>query len=140
MIRITAVVAALAIGATAVYAQNLDAIKKRRDVMKAIATAGTVNFNMMKGDIPFDLAKVQAGLKTYQDEAAKLLCAVPGRLQDRRRHRRIPENLAGESRVRCRDQHVHRHGEDRSRHHHGRGELQKGIPGGVPQLRRLSQG
>ena len=47
MIRITAVVAALAIGATAVYAQNLDAIKKRRDVMKAIATAGTVNFNMM---------------------------------------------------------------------------------------------
>src|SRR5215213_735276 len=72
MIRITAVVAAVAIGATAVYAQNLDAIKKRRDVMKAIATAGTVNFNMMKGDIPFDLAKVQAGLKTYQEEATKL--------------------------------------------------------------------
>jgi cytochrome c556 len=72
MIRVTAVVAAIAIGATAVYAQNLDAVKKRRDVMKAIATAGTVNFNMMKGDVPFDLAKVQAGLKTYQDEAAKL--------------------------------------------------------------------
>jgi cytochrome c556 len=77
MIRIFAALAAIAIGATVVHAQNLDAIKKRRDVMKAIATAGTVNFKMMKGELPFDLAKAQAGLKVYQDEAAKLPTLFP---------------------------------------------------------------
>ena len=72
-----ALIAALGIGATVVYAQNLDAIKNRRDVMKAIANAGITNFKMMKGEAPFDLAKVQAGLKIYQDEAAKLKGLFP---------------------------------------------------------------
>ena len=63
MLRLAALIAALGIGATVVYAQNLDAIKSRRDVMKAIATAGTINFKMMKGEAPFELAKVQDGLK-----------------------------------------------------------------------------
>jgi cytochrome c556 len=77
MLRIIATIAALGIGATIVYAQNLDAIKSRRDVMKAIATAGITNFKMMKGEAPFDLAKVQAGLKVYQDEAGKLKGLFP---------------------------------------------------------------
>ena len=77
MLRIVAAVAALGIGATIAYAQNLDAIKNRRDVMRAIATAGLTNFKMMKGEAPFDLAKVQAGLKIYQDEAAKLKGLFP---------------------------------------------------------------
>jgi cytochrome c556 len=77
MLRIVAAVAALGIGATIAYAQNLDAIKNRRDVMRAIATAGITNFKMMKGEAPFDLAKVQAGLKIYQDEAAKLKGLFP---------------------------------------------------------------
>ena len=77
MLRIVAAVAALGIGATIAYAQNLDAIKNRRDVMKAIANAGITNFKMMKGEAPFDLAKVQAGLKIYQDEAAKLKGLFP---------------------------------------------------------------
>jgi cytochrome c556 len=77
MLRIAATIAVIGIGATVVYAQNLDAIKSRRDVMKAIATAGTANFKMMKGEAPFDLAKVQAGLKVYQDEAAKLKSLFP---------------------------------------------------------------
>jgi len=63
MLRLGALIAALGIGATVVYSQNLDAIKSRRDVMKVIATAGTINFKMMKGEAPFELAKVQAGLK-----------------------------------------------------------------------------
>jgi cytochrome c556 len=67
----------LAIGATAVYAQNVDAVKKRREAMKAIATAGSANFQMLKGSAPFDLAKVQAGLKVYQDEGAKLKPLFP---------------------------------------------------------------
>ena len=77
MLRIVAAVAALGIGATIAYAQNFDAIKNRRDVMKAIANAGITNFKMMKGEAPFDLAKVQAGLKIYQDEAAKLKGLFP---------------------------------------------------------------
>jgi cytochrome c556 len=77
MLRIVTTFAALGIGVTVVYAQNLDAIKNRRDVMRAIATAGITNFKMMKGEAPFDLAKVQAGLKIYQDEAAKLKGLFP---------------------------------------------------------------
>ena len=77
MLRIMAAVAAVAIGATVVCAQNLDAIKQRRQVMKTIATAADANFKMMKGEAPFDLAKVQGRLKIYQDEAAKLKGLFP---------------------------------------------------------------
>lgn len=77
MLRYVAVAAALAIGATAVYAQNLEAIKARRDAMGAIAVAGTANFKMLKGEAPFDLAKVQTGLKTMQDAAAKFKDLFP---------------------------------------------------------------
>jgi cytochrome c556 len=66
-----------AIGTTLVYAQNLEPIAKRRAVMKAIATAGSPPFQMLKGTAPFELAKVQATLKTYQDEAAKLKALFP---------------------------------------------------------------
>lgn len=83
MLRRAAVVAALGIGAMLgtgtiiAYAQNQDAITQRRAVMKNIATAGTDPFNMTKGTVPFDLAKVQAALKTYQGEAAKLKDLFP---------------------------------------------------------------
>jgi cytochrome c556 len=77
MLRILATVGALAMGATLAYAQNLDAIKQHREVMKTIATAGTTNFKMLKGEAPFDLAKVQAGLKTYQEQALKLKALFP---------------------------------------------------------------
>ena len=77
MIRIATAVAVLSIGATLAYAQNLDVIKQRRDVMKSIATAGTANFKMLRGQAPFDLATVQAGLKVYQAEAVKLKGLFP---------------------------------------------------------------
>ena len=67
----------LAMGPTLVYAQNLEPIEKRRAAMKAIATAGTPPFQMMKGTMPLDLAKVQATLKTFQDEGAKLKTLFP---------------------------------------------------------------
>jgi cytochrome c556 len=63
--------AALAAGAALVWAQNLDAIKQRREAMSAIATASIGNFNMMKGVVPFDLAKLQSALKGMQEKAAK---------------------------------------------------------------------
>ena len=55
MIRIVSAIAALAIGATVVYAQNADAIKQRREAMRAIAKAGGPSFKIMKGEAPFDL-------------------------------------------------------------------------------------
>ena len=69
--------AVLATGTIMAYAQNQDAITQRRAVMKNIATAGSDPFKMTKGDVPFDLAKVQAGLKTYQGEGAKLKDLFP---------------------------------------------------------------
>ena len=75
--RIVAVLAALGAGATVVWAQNLDAIKQRREAMREIAKAGTPPFKMSKGEIPFDLTKVQAGLKTYHEQASKLKLLFP---------------------------------------------------------------
>jgi cytochrome c556 len=67
----------LILGSAVANAQNLDAIEKRRAVMKAIARAGSPPFQMMKGNAPFDLAKVQAALRTYQEEGAKLKTLFP---------------------------------------------------------------
>src|SRR4026208_939807 len=83
MLRRAAVVAALGIGAILgtgsiiAYAQNSDAITQRRAAMTNIAKAGTPPFKMSRGEEPFDLAKIQAGLKTYQTEAAKLKDLFP---------------------------------------------------------------
>jgi cytochrome c556 len=70
MLRYVAVAAALAVGATAAYAQNLDAIKARKDAMKAMSAAAKEPGGMMKGEAPFDLPKVQAALKAYQEQAS----------------------------------------------------------------------
>jgi len=77
MRRITATLARVSVGATVVLAQNLDAIKQRREVMKTIAKASSVNFKMMKGENPFDLAKVQSGLQTFQEQFPKLKPLFP---------------------------------------------------------------
>lgn len=76
-LRLVAAFAALALGATMVLAQNLEAIKQRREVMGEIAKAGTVLFKMSKGEIQFELPKVEAGLKTYQEQAVKLKGLFP---------------------------------------------------------------
>jgi cytochrome c556 len=65
------------VGATVVAAQNLDAIKQRREVMKTIAKASGINFKMMKGETPFDLAKVRSGLKTFEEQFPKLKGLFP---------------------------------------------------------------
>jgi cytochrome c556 len=77
MLRVFAVLAALAVCTTIVVAQNLDAIKQRQEAMGAIAKAGSPPFKMLKGDVAFDLATVQAALKTYQEQAAKLKSLFP---------------------------------------------------------------
>lgn len=71
MLRVVSVVAALAVGATFAYAQNLNVIKERKESMKAVGGGAGVGGKIMKGEEKFDLAKVHASLKTYQEQAAK---------------------------------------------------------------------
>jgi cytochrome c556 len=71
MLRVMAVVAALAVGATAVWAQNAAGIAVRKEAMKAFGKAWKGPADMAKGDAPFDLATVQASLKTIEDTASK---------------------------------------------------------------------
>ena len=77
MYRTLAVLSVVAVGATAVFAQNLDVIKSRRETMQTIVAGGATNFGMMKGSVPFDLAKIQANLKMYQEQAAKFKGLFP---------------------------------------------------------------
>jgi cytochrome c556 len=83
MLRRAAVVAALGIGAILgtgtiiAYAQNSDAITRRQEVMGKIATASLGNYKMMKGEVPFDLPKLQAALKTMESEAGKFKALFP---------------------------------------------------------------
>jgi cytochrome c556 len=76
MLRIVAAVAALAVGATVVYAQSA-AIGQRKEIFKSFGGAAKEPGGMMKGDIPFDLAKVQASLKTLATGAPKLKDLFP---------------------------------------------------------------
>ncbi len=71
MLRVMAVLGTLAIGATAVLAQNAEGITARKEGMKALGGAAKGPGAMNKGDAPFDLAKVQASLKTIENTAAK---------------------------------------------------------------------
>lgn len=71
MLRILAVAGLLALGATAVLAQNAAGISARKDAMKAYGGAAKEPGGMNKGDIPFNLAKVQASLKTIEDVSVR---------------------------------------------------------------------
>jgi len=71
MLRTVAVAAVIAVGATAVYAQNLDAISARKNAMKALSAAAKGPGGMMKGEVPFALPTIQASLKAFQEQADK---------------------------------------------------------------------
>ncbi len=72
MLRVVVGAALLTLGASVVLAQNTAVIKDRKDLMKANAEATKAPTAMMKGEAPFDLAKVKTSLKTFQDNATKL--------------------------------------------------------------------
>ena len=69
MLRVMAVVAALAVGATAVRAQNAAVIAARKDAMKSSAGVAKGPADMAKGDQPFALPTVQASLKSIEEIA-----------------------------------------------------------------------
>jgi cytochrome c556 len=76
MIRSILVGAALAIGATAVLAQG-DVIAQRRDIMKSNGAATRTGNQMVKGEVPFDLAKAKEILQTYANAADKMHTYFP---------------------------------------------------------------
>jgi cytochrome c556 len=82
MLRVIVALAALAAATTAVLAQNTAAIDQRKDLMKAQGAALKDPGAMAKGDAPFDLAKVQASLKTLEGTAAKAKTVFPDDSKD----------------------------------------------------------
>ena len=76
MLRIVATVAALAVGATAVFAQSA-AIKERQENFKKMGGAMKGPGGMLKGAAPFDLTVVQASLKTLAETAPTFKTLFP---------------------------------------------------------------
>jgi cytochrome c556 len=72
MLRVLAVLATVAVGATAVYAQNAAGIDARKANLKAMGGAMGAPGKMLKGEVPFDLAAVQASLKVLETKAIEL--------------------------------------------------------------------
>ncbi|MDX2288381.1 MAG: cytochrome c [Hyphomicrobiaceae bacterium] len=66
-----ALFSALAMSAPAI-AQNLDAIKARKEAFKAMGKVTKEPGQMLKSEIPFDLAKVTAALDAYIEASGKL--------------------------------------------------------------------
>jgi cytochrome c556 len=77
MIRILAALAAIAIGATVVDAQNADAIAVRKATMKQFGGAMKNPGGMIKGEAAFDLAAVQAALSALEENAVKAKGVFP---------------------------------------------------------------
>jgi cytochrome c556 len=67
-----ATAAVMAVGTTAAFSQNAAIIGQRIDVMKGAGAGAKTGGAMMRGEAPFDLAKVQAALTTYSDAAKKM--------------------------------------------------------------------
>ena len=77
MKRLAVSAVALALSASVVMAAGADAIKERRQLMKANGEATKPIVAMMKGQSPFDLATVQTALKTYLNAAEKMPALFP---------------------------------------------------------------
>jgi cytochrome c556 len=77
MIRLLSVLACFAVTATFAWAQNHEAIKQRKQVMQSNLETTKAGGAMVKGDIPFDLVRAQALVKTYQSNALQLRGLFP---------------------------------------------------------------
>lgn len=82
MLRVIVGLAALAVGATVVLAQSTGAITLRKDTMKALGGATKGPGAMAKGEAAFDLAIVQASLKTLETTAPKGKTVFPDASKD----------------------------------------------------------
>ena len=71
MMRTILVIAAVAVGATAVLAQG-DPIATRKQAMKGVGDATKIGSAMAKGEAPFDAAKAKEILQVYANAADKM--------------------------------------------------------------------
>lgn len=71
MIRILSVAAALAVGATVVYA-GTDVVDQRQRAMKALASAAKAPGAVLKGEAKFELDTIHSSIAVFQDQVAKL--------------------------------------------------------------------
>jgi len=71
MIRTALAIIAIAFGVTAVIAQS-DPIAARQALMKTNGREGKIGSDMIRGKIPFDLAKAQAMFAAFLDAANKM--------------------------------------------------------------------
>lgn len=71
MIRAMSAAIIFAAGATIAYAQS-GVVDQRQNAMKAIAKAAGTPGAMLKGQAPFDLAKVQETLNVFKAQGVKL--------------------------------------------------------------------
>ena len=77
MLRVMAALAALALGATAVLAQNAAVIAQRKEAMKGFGDAVKAPGGMAKGETPFNADTVQASLKTIEATVGKVKNLFP---------------------------------------------------------------
>jgi cytochrome c556 len=76
MTRIVLAAAAVALAVTAVAAQS-DPIAARKALMKKNGDEAKIAASMVKGEAPFDAAKVQTVFATFADSAAKAPALFP---------------------------------------------------------------
>lgn len=76
MIRRIAIVATLALTATAVVAQS-NPIAERKDLMKEVGAATRTGTQMARGEAAFDMAKAKQVFDTYASSATKMKGLFP---------------------------------------------------------------
>jgi cytochrome c556 len=70
VIRTVFAIAAIVLGVSVAIAQQ-DAIKERKQLMKGNGDQAKIGAAMMKGEVPFDVAKAQKIFATFEDTATK---------------------------------------------------------------------
>jgi cytochrome c556 len=76
MVRALTVLATIALGASVALAQQ-DPIKERKALMKNNADQAKIGATMVKGEEPFDLAKVKKIFAAFENTAAKAPALFP---------------------------------------------------------------
>ncbi|HZH12282.1 MAG TPA: cytochrome c [Microvirga sp.] len=89
MKRTVFVASLLALGVTAAVAQS-DVVEQRQNLMKQMGAQTRPLGGMLRGQEPFDLAKVQAGLKVFADNSAKAAPLFPESSKDAPKTEALP--------------------------------------------------
>ncbi|WP_243373547.1 c-type cytochrome [Microvirga solisilvae] len=79
----------LTLGVTAAIAQG-DVVEQRQNLMKQMGAQTRPIGGMLRGQEPFDLAKVQAGLKVFADNSEKAASLFPENSKDAPKTEALP--------------------------------------------------